>query len=99
MKTSSFLVLSATAGVALAYLANASFLADFRADHFVASVAVGGLAAIFTRDYSRRPRPLVPLAAVHPLAANSPASADGAPARSAAYGIRRRRSALVERAA
>ncbi len=86
MKTISFLALSAAAGVALAVLANASFLASVRAEYLLAALTVGGIAAIMSADYGRKTRSLAPRAPVL------------RPQRTTAYGVRRQ-PAIVERAA
>jgi hypothetical protein len=98
MKTISFLALSAAAGVALAVLANAQFLASFPAEYLLAAFAVGGIAAIMSADYGRKARSLAPRATVlrPQLAPAAPLVAR--PQRTTAYGLRRQ-PAIVERAA
>jgi hypothetical protein len=93
MKTiASLLALSATAGVALAALANAPFVTTTTVAYAVASAAAGGIVTLALRDYGRAPRRLVaPARAVLPaFTVLAPV-----PVRNA-YTIRRR-PALVER--
>lgn len=97
MKTLPFLALSAAAGAALAVLAHAQFLAAFRAEYLLAAGAVAGVLAIMRADYGRKSRPLA-LPPRAPIVRPAAVVATPTP-RSAAYGIRRRQSALVERAA
>ena len=93
MKTiTSLLALSATAGAALAALANAPFVTTTTVAYAVAAAAAGGLVAVAVRDYGRAPRRLE-----LPARPELPVFAVAAPARrSTAYTIRRR-PALVER--
>jgi len=99
MKTSSFLSLSAAAGVALAYVSNASWTANFHAEYAVAAFAAAGVVALFVRDYSRRPRALAAAATLVHLPVPAATLTERTPVRSTAYGIRPRRAAIVERAA
>jgi hypothetical protein len=95
MKTiASLLALSATAGAALAALANAPFVTTTTVAYAVAATAAGGLVALALRDYGRAPRRLVA-----PARPTIPVFTAVAPApRRHAYTIRRR-PALVERRA
>jgi hypothetical protein len=95
--TLSLLATTAAAGAILAKLANAPFLAAVPGALIVASAAALGIAAMMLADYRRNFRPLrlpVAPAARPPVAALPPRH----PARTAAYGVRRR-AAIVERSA
>ncbi len=91
----SLTALSATAGAALAALANAPFVTTTTVGYAVASLAAGGIVALALRDYGRKPRRLaVPVHVVRPMVPVLVAAR-----RATAYSVRRRRAALVERKA
>lgn len=95
--TLSLLATTTAAGAILAKLANAPFLANVPGALIVASTAALGIAAMMLADYRRNFRPLrAPLAPV--ARPPMPTLPPRRPARTAAYGVRRR-SALVERIA
>lgn len=91
----SLTALSATAGAALAALANAPFVTTTTVAYAVASAAAGGLVSIALRDYGRAPRRLV--APVRVARPTTPVVVTTT-RRTNAYTIRRR-PALVERTA
>ena len=91
----SLTALSATAGAALAALANAPFVTTTTVAYAGAAAAAGGLVSIALRDYGRAPRRLVaPVRVVRPT---TPVVVTPT-RRTNAYTIRRR-PALVERTA
>jgi len=91
---SAFPILAAgLAGVALASVSNAAYLASIPGDIVVAVVASVAILAFAIRDYSRDIRPLTVKAAVLRPAADSATAV-----RTRAYGIRRQ-AAIVERTA
>lgn len=95
--TLSLLASTATVGAILAKLANAPVLAAVPGALIVASAAALGIAAMMLADYRRNFRPLrVSVAPV--LRPPMPTLPPRRPARTAAYGVRRR-SAIVERIA
>lgn len=94
MKTTLSIILAvAAAGSVAAKLSNAAFLAAVPGEIVFSAAAAIAILGITIADYARNVRPLTvkaPLARV---------ALPAATVRSTAYGIRRRRSAIVERIA